>query len=94
MSLRRQIIDTVQMERPGSYGRQHFCLERNVMGVLLKLHRILHTIENTFSIRKMLSKLGIRKANVEKVPLEAPHVTNDLDQAVLKLIQVMNQGEE
>jgi hypothetical protein len=42
----------------------------------------------------MLSKLGIRKANVEKVPLEAPHVTNDLDQAVLKLIQVMNQGEE
>ena len=35
VSLRRQIIDTVQMERPGSYGRQHFCLERNVMGVLL-----------------------------------------------------------
>jgi hypothetical protein len=31
---------------------------------------------------------------VEKVPLEANHVTNDLDQAVLKLIQVMNQGEE
>ena len=34
------------------------------------------------------------KANVEKVPLEAPHVTNDLDQAFLKLIQVMNLGEE
>jgi hypothetical protein len=31
---------------------------------------------------------------VEKVPLEAPHVTNNLDQAVLKLIQVMNLGEE
>jgi hypothetical protein len=31
---------------------------------------------------------------MEKVPLEAPHVTNDLDQAVLKLIRVMNQGEE
>ena len=53
-----------------------------------------YTIENTFSIRKTLSKLGIRKANVEKVPLKAPHVTNDLDQAVLKLIRVMNQGEE
>jgi hypothetical protein len=34
------------------------------------------------------------KANVEKVPLEAPHVTNDLNQAFLKLIQVMNLGEE
>ena len=42
----------------------------------------------------MLSKLGIRKTNVEKVPLEAPRVTNDLDQAVLKLVQVMNLGEE
>ena len=31
---------------------------------------------------------------MEKVPLEAPHVTNNLDQAVLKLIQVMNLGEE
>jgi len=29
-----------------------------------------------------------------KVPLEAPHVTNDLVQAVLKLVQVMNLGEE
>ena len=32
------------------------------------------------------------KTNAEKVPLEDPHVTIDL--AVLKLIQVMNQGEE
>jgi hypothetical protein len=31
---------------------------------------------------------------MEKLLLEAPHVTNDLDQAVLKLIRVMNQGEE
>ena len=44
--------------------------------------------------QSVLSKLGIRKANMEKVPLEAPHVTNDLDQAVLKLIQVMNLGKE
>jgi hypothetical protein len=32
------------------------------------------------------------KTNAEKVPLEDPHVTIDL--AVLKLIQVMNLGEE
>ena len=31
---------------------------------------------------------------MEKVPLEAPHVINDLFQAVLKLIQVMYLGEE
>jgi hypothetical protein len=42
----------------------------------------------------VLSKLGIRKVNMEKVPLKAPHVTNDLDQAILKLIQVTNLGEE
>ena len=42
----------------------------------------------------MLSKLGIRKANMEKVTFEAPHVINDLVQAVLKLIQVMYLGEE